>query len=206
MNKGLKYLIWTILAGLISYNSVYFRPLDEKLAEGKKVEFDAASFVKDIWGKDLLPIFEKSTNITSLLEQLRKDSETAFKQEAQALGIGNIGYFKVQGTGIVSAVNENNVLLQVNNLPIEIETEFIFGNAIRDASGLIKINDYDETADFNAISESINDKIRKEVIPNFRVKIKEGDNVKFNGAIELNKAHLNLQQPEVIPVTLQIIQ
>ena len=120
-------------------------------------------------------------------------------------GIGNIGYFKVQGEGSVLSVHENNVLLQVGKLTVEIETEFIFGNAVRDASGLIQINDYDETSDFNLISESINDKIRKEVVPDFRARVKEGNIVRFKGALELNKAHLKLDQPEVIPVSVQLI-
>ncbi|MEZ4883987.1 MAG: DUF2291 domain-containing protein [Chitinophagales bacterium] len=205
MNKAIKYIIGVSIAAIVMSNSVYFRPLDEKLAEGKEVKFDAKSYVEGIWVKDLLSVYNSSTDITTLINQLQKDPNTTFKQEAQALGIGNIGYFKVKGEGTVLEVNENNVLLQVGELPVEIETEFIFGNAVRDASGLIKINDYDQTSDFNSISESINDKIRQKIIPDFRAKVKKGNTVKFEGALELNKAHLNLNKPEIIPVSIQIV-
>lgn len=205
MNKPTKYITLAILAGIVSYNSVYFRPLDEKLAESKVVAFDAQSFVAGLWEKDLQNVFHSATDLTALLDQLRKDPAATFEQEAQALGIGNIGYFKVSGEGTVLVVNENNVMVQVGGMPVEIETEFIFGNAVRDASGLVKINDYDNSTDFNSISEAINEKIRKEVIPGFREKVKEGDKVIFKGALEMNKAHLNLDQPEVIPVSIQII-
>lgn len=206
MKKRVKHIIGVFIAGVVIYNSLYFRPLDEKLAEGNKTAFDAKSYVDEIWSINLLPAYDSSTDIIVLLDALKKNPESGFTQKGQALGIGNIGYFKAQGEGTVLSVNENNVLLKVGGQIIEIETEFIFGNAVRDASGLIKVNDYDETADFNSISESINDKIRKEVIPDFRQEVEKGSSVNFKGAIELNKAHLKLSQPEVIPVTLQIIQ
>jgi predicted lipoprotein len=205
MRKAIKYIIGIAVAALVIFNSVYFRPLDEKLAEDQEITFDAALFVAEIWENELLPVYDSATNLSVLLDQLKQNPELTFKKEAQALGIGNIGYFKMKGEGTVLSVNENNVLIQVGDQIVEIETEFIFGNAVRDASGLIKINDYDETSDFNSISESINEKIRKEVIPEFRAKVLKGDKVFFKGAIELNKAHLDLRRPEVIPVSLQII-
>jgi predicted lipoprotein len=205
MKKGIKNTVGLVIAGFAIYHSVYFRSLDEKIASEQQVVFDAKSYVNGIWAAQMRASYDSSTNLTILFEQLTNDSESTFQREAQALGIGNIGYFKVQGEGTVVAVNENNVMLQVGDQMIEIETEFIFGNAVRDASGLIQINDYDETSDFNSISEAINDKIRKEVIPNFRANVSKGDQVFFAGAIELNRAHLKLNQPEVIPVSLQIV-
>lgn len=203
--KGIKYTIAAAIAGIVIYNSLYFRPLDEKLSEGQEITFDAKSFVDGIWGSDLSVAYDSAIDLTMLMDRLDQDPELTFKQEAQALGIGNIGYFKVEGEGIVLSVNENNVFLQVGDLQVEIETEFIFGNAVRDASGLIELNDYDKTSDFNLISESINDKIRKEVIPSFRAAVEKGDSIEFKGALELNKAHLKLDQLEVIPVSIQII-
>ncbi len=204
MSQPIKYILGLLIAGVTFYNSIYIQPLSEKLANETVVAFDANKFVQNFWTKDLIPSFQSATNFTTLFDQLKKDPKNTFDKEGQSLGIGNIEYFKVQGEGTVSKVNENNVMLQVDDQVVEIETEFIFGNAIRDASGLIKINDYDQTADFNSISESINDKIRKEVIPNFKNTIQTGDRVAFQGAIELNKAYLNLNQPEIIPIHLEI--
>jgi len=205
VKKEIKFLIGLVVVGMTIYNSIYFRPLDEKLAEEKEVVFDAKRFVDRIWQQDLLMAYDSATDITILLDRLKRDPRLTFEREAQALGIGNIGYFKVKGEGSVLSVNENNVLLQVGNQTVEIETEFIFGNVVRAASGLIQINDYDETSDFNRISESINDKIRSEVIPDFRARVQKGNNIQFKGALELNKAHLSLHQPEVIPVAIQLI-
>ena len=205
MKKGIKYTIGVALTGIVIYGSVYFRPLDQKLAEGKEITFDAKSFVNAIWGDALFAAYDSAQNLNILLDQLAVDPYITFGREAKSLGIGNIGYFKVKGEGLVLSVNENNVMLQVGDQIVELETEFIFGNAVRDASGLIQVNDYDKTSDFNLISEMINEKIRTEVIPGFRAKVEKGNRVIFLGAIELSKAHLDLNQPEVVPVSIQII-
>lgn len=206
MSKVIRYTIGIAIAGIVIYNSVYFRSLDEKISEEQEIVFDAKSFVNEIWENELIVAYDSAIELTVLINQLNGDVDLSFKEQAKALGIGNIGYFKVQGEGTVLSVNENNVLLQVGGQTVEIETEFIFGNAVRDASGLIKVNDYDRTSDFNSISESINDKIRKEVIPDFKSTVEQGDKVIFKGALELNKAHLDVSLPEVIPVSIQIMQ
>jgi predicted lipoprotein len=206
MKRIIKNIIGVVIVGLVLYNSLYFRPLDEKLSEGKEITFDARLFVDGIWENDLLNIYDSATDIANLLVQLKEDPQRTFEREAKALGIGNIGYFRVKGKGTVLGVNENNVFVNIEGQIVEIETEFIFGNAVRDASGLIEANDYDKTADFNSISEFINSKIREKVIPDFKARVKKGDEVIFKGALELNKTHLDLSQPEVIPVSIQIIQ
>ena len=206
MKGTIKNIVGIVIALIVIYNSVYFRPLDEELSKGKEISFDAKSFVDGIWKNELLNVYDTAIDITTLLEQLHENPEQTFAREAQALGIGNIGFFKVKGEGTVSGVNENNVLVRVGDQIVEIEMEFIFGNAVRDASGLIKANDYDKTADFNSISESINERIRNDVVPEFRTKVEKDNKVIFKGALELNKAHLDLSQPEVIPVSIQIIQ
>ncbi|MEQ8879181.1 MAG: DUF2291 domain-containing protein [Cyclobacteriaceae bacterium] len=204
MKKKIKYIIGIIIGAIVLYNSVYFMPLDEKIASEQTVTFDAESFVDDLWGRQLQFAYDTAIELSTLINQLKEKPQYMFDQYGLSLGIGNIAYFKTTGIGIVQKINENNVLVRIGEHLIEIETEFIFGNAIRDASGLIKINDFDKTSDFNGISEAINRKVREEVIPNFRQKVKEGDRIQFHGALELNKAHLHLDLPEIIPVSIEI--
>lgn len=201
----MKWIMRVIVVALVGYHAVYFRPLDQKVLEEQVVVFDAQSYIETIWKQDLQSAYDSAHDLTALVNRLTQEPGRVFTQEAKALGIGNVGYFKVKGEGEVLKVNENNVELLVGDRAIELETEFIYGNAIRDASGLIRINDYDETSNFNNISEAINDKIRAEVIPDFRAKVGVGQRVRFQGAIELNKAHLNLGAIEVIPYALQMV-
>ena len=201
----MKYIFGIVAVGFLGYHSVYFQALDKRLAADTEIEFDAKAYVEGIWSNELMKVYNDAPDISLIIESLKSDSAGAFEKYGSSLGIGNIGYFRVKGQGTVASINENNVLVKVGRTIIEIETEFVYGNAIRDASGLVKVNDYDNTSDFNSISESINEKIREEVIPVFRPGVKTGDKLRFQGAIELNQAHLDLEQIEVIPLTLQII-
>jgi predicted lipoprotein len=90
------------------------------------------------------------------------------------------------------------------NLSLQIATEYIFGNALRDAAGIIDINEFSNTLDINNVSSEINKIVRKEVLPGFKRVVKQGDTVLFAGAVELNKAHLDLLHIEVIPARLEI--
>ena len=38
----------------------------------------------------------------------------------------------------------------------------------------------------------------------FKNAVKKGDTIIVTGAIEINKAHINFSEPEIIPVRLQI--
>jgi predicted lipoprotein len=207
MKNLLKYAVGTLVLVVIAYNSVYFRKLDEVRASS--TTFDAKSYARKYFNNKLLPSLNNAVEINQLLSLLQNNKEQTFEKYSHALGIGNIRYFLVKGEGRVTAINENDVSVlakaDTNAKAIRIATEFVFGNAIRDASGKIDINEFANTMDFNNVSAEINKIVRAEVLPSFRAGVKKGDTVQFAGAIELNKEHLNVDNIEVIPVQLKII-
>ena len=113
----------------------------------------------------------------------------------------------VKGRGLITSINENDVSVSADSgkQNITIATEYIFGNAVRDATGLININEFNNTMDFNNVSAEINKIIREKVLPSFKSNAKKGSRIKFVGAIELNKEHLDLSGIEVIPVKVSVI-
>lgn len=48
MKKGTRYIITLLVVGLLAYNSVYFKPLDEVKASAEEKKFDLVSFVEDL--------------------------------------------------------------------------------------------------------------------------------------------------------------
>jgi predicted lipoprotein len=204
MRKPLRYLVFVLLVAVLAYNSVYFKKLDEVKADS--ASFNAVKYAGDFWNTKLIPNLNKAVEINSLLGLLKTDKEKAFKNHSHALGIGNIRYFLVKGKGVVTDVAENQVFVQTEGIvpDIHIATEYIFGNAVRDASGAIDINAFSNSMDFNNVSAEINKIIREKVVPPFKAKVKKGDLVEFTGAIELNREHLQTNNLEVIPVNLKI--
>jgi predicted lipoprotein len=206
MKRAIRYIIFLAVVAIVAYNSVYFKALDEVKAGA--TSFNASKYADEFWKTRLIPALSNSVNYNKLLPLLQTEKDKAFDQYSHALGIGNIRYFLVKSDGIVTAVDENEVIVQLDSAgrksEVRIATEYVFGNAVRDASGTLDINEFENSMDFNNVSAEINKIIRERVIPPFKSKVKKGDRVSFHGAIELNREHLNLKRVEVIPVEVSI--
>lgn len=208
--KAVKYIIAIVVILVVAYNSVYFKKLDEVKASLTAKEFNAAQYAQTFWNSKLTPNLNKAIDITQLTAQLSGDAAKTFETYSHALGIGNLRYFLVKGTGEIVSVNEDDITVSLKpdagRQTVTIATEYIFGNAVRDATGLIDINEFSNTMDFNNVSAELNKIIREKVLPSFKSAVKKGDTIEFVGAIELNKEHLNLQKIEVVPIEIKISQ
>jgi len=186
----------------LAYNSIYFKKLSEVKASDKK--FDAAAYAKGLYAK-LPGITEKAIAFDQLVNEVNADKAKAFADYGHALAIGSTRFFMVKGSGVVKQLNESDVMLATTaNNNLRIATEFVFGNAVRDASGQVNLNDFTNTVDLSNISSEVDKIIRADVLPPFKSAVKKGDKVDFAGAVELNQEHLNLDDVELIPVSLNV--
>ena len=76
----------------------------------------------------------------------------------------------------------------------------LFGNAIRDGTGLLNVNDYPNSQDFNAISEALNHFVETRVQPQLREIAKVGATIRFVGCAEVNDESTDLKPLRVVPV------
>lgn len=207
--KVVKYIVGIIAILVVAYNSVYFKKLDEVKAAATAKEFNAAQYAQTFWNNKLTPNLNKAIDISRLTAMLSTDAAKTFENYSHALGIGNLRYFLVKGKGEIAVVNEDEVVVSLQEDTtthiVTIATEYIFGNAVRDATGLIDINEFSNTMDFNNVSAELNKIIREKVLPSFKSAVKKGDTIEFVGAIELNKEHLNLEKIEVVPIEIKIV-
>lgn len=206
--KVLKPILIIVVIAIVAWNSVYFRKLDEVRATKVARDFDAGRYASLFWTSRLSAAVDKAVDLPALTVLIVIDEAKAFDDYSHALGIGNLRYFLVKGKGVVKSVQDDNVIIALDDSKqqIVLATEFIFGNAVRDASGLININEFTNTMDFNNVSAEINKIIRETVLPEFKSNVKTGDAVGFVGAIEVNRVHPELNEMEVIPVRLTIIK
>lgn len=207
--KTIKYLVALVVIALVAFNSVYFKKLSEVKAATSSRQFDAAAYATDYLKNKLPGQLKNAIEINTLTSLLQAEPKKTFGQYSHALGIGNIRFFLVQGQGEIIKIEDDatTVLVKKDTVRqlVRIATEYVFGNAIRDASGLININEFNNTMDFNNVSAEINKIIRSEVLPPFKAQAQKGDVVQFVGAIELNQAHVKLDDIEVVPITLKIV-
>jgi len=205
MKKLIKYVAVVVVLFIVAYNMVYFKKLDEVKASATKA-FDAEGYAKTFMDKKLPVAESKAVEINGLLAKLKSDPHDTFDAYGHALAIGSTRFFMVKGKGIIDSVTYDVIKLKTgaDSSSISIATEFVFGNAIRDASNQVNINDFTNTIDLSNVSAEINKIIRTRVLPPFKAKAKKGDKVEFTGAIELNSAHLIIDDVEVIPATLKL--
>ena len=209
MNKYIKYLLLIVVIGLVAYKSVYVKKLSE-MKIGADEKFDALAFSKKLWDEKLPVKLDSAIGLTTLITLTGTYFGDLSSKYTNALAIGNYRYALIKAEGIVSGINEDDITMQIklddSLMTVRLATEFIYGNAIRDASGLVDVKDFPNTMDLNNISEELNKIVRKKVLPSFKTIVKKGDKVLVTGAIEMHKEHIKWNELEIIPVRLQIIQ
>jgi len=209
MNRYIKYLLLVVVVGLVAYKSVYIKKLSTMVkATGNK--FDAVTFSKKLWEERLPAKLDSAIALSAFANAVQQNPGDAFLKYSNALGIGNYRYVLIKAEGVITEIGDDDNTLQINNgdslMRVKLATEFIYGNAIRDASALVDVKDFPNTMDLNNISEELNKMVRKSVLPPFKEKVKKGDKISVTGAIEINKEHLRWTELEIIPIRLQIVQ
>ena len=201
----IRYLVYAVLTGVVLYNSMYFEPLDQHQSQQNQGELQPAEFARDFWSNRLLRNLDRAVSVSQLIQLFNTDMGTAVQQYGHTLGISSTHSYLMQGQGRITAVNKTGVAVSIATPPdsaeIIIETRDIFGNAVRDASGLLDISDFKSTMEFNAISVEINKIIRTEVVPEILREAQVGRSIRFVGAAEVNEDH-----PEIAPLHLVPIQ
>lgn len=203
--KLVKYLLLIAVIAIVGYKSVYIRKLSD-MQSTAPAAFDAVSFSGKLWEEKLPARLDSAINLQALVVALKNDPSNALDKYSNALGIGNIRYCLVNAGGRVQSVNEDDVTIAVDGNKVILATEYVYGNAIRDASGLVDIRDFVNTTDLNNVSEELNKKVRKDILPAFKSAVQKADSVSFTGVIELNKQHLKLDELTIIPVRITIVK
>jgi predicted lipoprotein len=209
MKKFLKYILIAAVIGLVGFNSVYIRKLSDVKKDAAQ-QFDPAAFSHDLWDKKMPAKIDSAIDLSVLIQDVAVDKELALEKYANALGIGNYRYVLVKTRATVATVNEDEVLVQIpvadSLMNAILATEYIYGNAIRDASALVDVKDFPNTSELNSISEELNKIVRTTVLPEFRKSVKKGDQVNIIAAVQLSKEHIKWNDLELLPLKLQIVK
>ncbi|RXM42318.1 DUF2291 domain-containing protein [Flavobacterium sp. YO64] len=203
MKKKYVYILAFLIIAFLGYNSVYFKKLSD-VQKAQKESFDFKVYADSIYYKGILKS-KKTIDLTTLIASVKSDQQAAFKNYGNRLGIGNSAYFMIKSTGKILDIKDGiYTIADEKNGIIFIDTKYIFGNALRDASGLVKLTDFKTNAQFNTVSESLNDIVRNEVMPKEIKKVKIGDSISFSGAIKLSKKQTLFTDLLIIPSQIKL--
>ncbi|MBX2813433.1 MAG: DUF2291 domain-containing protein [Myxococcales bacterium] len=163
--------------------------------------FNAKTYVEEFWQVRLLGAVEQAIDIVELKTALQEDSAATVERLGHRLGLGSLtAYFLVRGLGVVTSVEDGIVGIALQDggrSEVVIDTGPVFGNAIREASGLLNISEFANGQDFNALSSELNRRVEEMVLPRL-ANIGVGRTVRFAGAVEL---------PDIseVPVALRLV-
>lgn len=195
IKKGIILVLGLILA----YNSVYFKKLSE-INNQKSSTFDFNAYADSLYYKGILTK-TKPIALQTLTSEILHNKEETFKKYGNRLGIGNSAFFMVETKGKITSIEDGEIKINTaKNGEISIDSKYIFGNAIRDASGLVKLTDFKTNADFNKVSEALNTIIREKALPPTVQKLKIGEEIAVMGALKLSKKE-NLEL-KILPVKI----
>jgi predicted lipoprotein len=206
MNKILKYVLIIVAILLLVYFSLKIENLEEYKARTISVKFNASDFSASFWKDDIPKAIDEAPEFVELYRMIDENPEKAFAQFGHKLGISRTGYFFVKGSGIIESVEEEYLVLNLNEqITVRLATEYIFGNAVRDGSGMVNINDFLNMTDFNSTSVEINKHIKEKVIPRLVNIADQGKTIEFTGAAEIIDDQIELDSLIIIPVKVNLI-
>ena len=203
---GIRMAIAAAIAGLLYFLPLFrIVPLNqaEQLATSKATGFEPASFVEKFWTEHLVPAATKAVEASKLIGEIRLDHRSARKTYGRSLGLSDTYFYFLAGTGSVVSVEENSLGLSieegVTHVQVWLETGIIFGNAVRDGTGLLDVNEFTNSQDFNAISTEINRRIETDVLPTLRKNATVGTTIRFAGCAQVTDELTDLSPLRVVP-------
>jgi len=164
-------------------------------------------FAAKFWAEQLQPACRRATEATTLVAALRRDPAAAIEAHAHKVGLGGTAYFFVRGEGRVVARDKNVVRLALGDSDeavVALQTGRIFGNAVRDGTGLLDVNRFPSLEEFNALAAELNHLVEARVLPVLRDRAPIGARVAFAGCAEAAEPGAGQPLLTLVPVLAEV--
>ena len=166
--------------------------------------FNAEHFAESFWKEKLVPSLAQAPDAATVLSA-PKEVRANF---GRTVGIGRTKLFVVRGTGTIVAIDKTGVLISLqshsSNAQIQLQTGLLFGNTVRDATGLLDPSTFPDSRQFNQISTELNRIVETRIIPMLTQKAAGGRTISFAGCVEIT-ADQDIASPlKVIPLEVHI--
>jgi len=210
MKRFLPWLVAIVAAAGICWQFPLFHivPLAQAAREKEAATFNPSVYAEKFWSEQLLKAYDRAVDADALLEAIRTNSAEAKKKFSRSVGMGESYNYFVSGQGRVLAITDDEIDLAVTegatNVEISLQTGLLFGNAVRDGTGLLSVNDFPDSQDFNGISEALNHIIETRVQPKLREAAKVGVSVAFVGCAEVNEETADPRPLKVVPIQVDV--
>lgn len=205
MSKILKYTLGILAVALLIYLSLDIQNLEKHRNGIKPAGFNPTNYSMKFWNDSLPYCIANAPEIGDLLKLLGEDPTSAFEKYGKKLGISTTYYFIAKGEGTIEKVDDEFLVLTLDDENrIKIATDFIFGNAVRDGSGKVDIDDFLNMTDFNNVSVAINKLVKERVVSHLQKSAAVDKKLEFAGAMEISEKNIDLSKVLLIPVFVSL--
>ncbi|MGD9633592.1 MAG: DUF2291 domain-containing protein [Pirellulales bacterium] len=206
MNRSLAIVAAIVAAGVLTWFFPLFHVVssESQRAERERQTFNAADFVQVFWKNKLIPAFGEAADAATVLAVLRENPDQARTQYGRTAGLGRATLYFLRGGGTITSVDKKEIGISLNNgesaVDAALQTGLLFGNTVRDATGLLSGDDFPNSQQFNEISTELNRKIERSVLPALRDRAKVGDAIEFVGCAAVTNVPRDITPLRLVPL------
>jgi predicted lipoprotein len=207
-----RFLPWFIALLLMSGLCWVFPPFRVRslkvVREGQaSQQFNAVEFVGRFWGEKLLPATENAAEVTQLIAVVASGPAKVREQFGRSVGVSSSYFLFVRGTGRVVSASDDSIGLSLqpegDTADIVVPLGMVFGNAVRDGTGLLDSSSYPNAQEFNDISAALNSMVETNVLPQLQQMAKVGQRIQFAGCVEVADEEADLKPLKLVPTTVK---
>jgi len=182
-------------------------PRGTALAEKQQAAFNAAEYVKAFWTAKLTPAFGEAADAATVLAALRDDPKQARTKFGRSAGLGRTKLYFVHGSGQIVSVDDKAIGVSLTSdgsgAELAIQTGLLFGNTIRDATGLVRGDEFSNSQHFNEVSTELNRIVETTILPRLKRQAKVGAAIEFVGCAEVTNLPRDATPLQVIPLDVK---
>ena len=206
MKRALSILVaCTAMAGVFWFFPAYhIVSLKQAKAAKELGVFNPADFAAKFWRERLTPSLNHAADAQSVLDALAKDPKAAATNYGRTVGMSDTVYYLLRGTGTVVSVEGKGVGVSLHGASGEadllLKTGLLFGNTVRDATGLLTASEFPNSQEFNDVSTELNRIVESQIIPSLRTNAATGRALRFVVCAEISEDEAGGRPLKVIPI------
>lgn len=173
----------------------------------ESAQFNATDFVSQFWHEKLLPATGQAAEAATVLEAIAVAPRQVREQFGRTVGMSSSYFLFLRGSGRVVSADAENIGLAVKAVGAEpdivVPLGFVFGNAVRDGTGLLNSSSYPNAQEFNDISAALNSIVETNVLPRFQQIATVGRRIEFAGCVEVGDEETDLKPLRLVPISVK---
>jgi predicted lipoprotein len=182
--------------------------LDEMRAAEQRSAFNAQTFVARFWQDRFLPSLDAAADAKTVLTAMDDDRQAALNKFGRKSGVGRTTLLVIQGIGSIVNVDAKSVGVSLTGdktkIDVVLRAGLLFGNSVRDATGLLDSSDFENSQQYNDISAELNRHIELRVIPILKREAVVGRQVQFVGCADVPDKADTVRPLTLIPLVVSI--